>query len=115
MQIPLPQGEQAYVFATGEYQGKPVFALSSFVTAPKQKINLQPVPMNKEQIIAMISHLDLNQLGIRVADSRNADRIRAVDTSLAAIARFKPQHCDCDCQMNAAEKDTAVFEYRPSR
>ncbi|HVU98427.1 MAG TPA: cytochrome c [Puia sp.] len=96
-QIPLPWGEQAYVFATGEYRGKPVFAIRSFLTARQQNISLQPVPMTKEEITAAINHLDLNQLNIRVADSRNAVRIRAIDTALAAIARFKPLHCDCDC------------------
>ena len=106
-QIPLPQGEQAYVFATGEYRGKPVFAVRSFMTARQQRIELQPAPMSKEQIAGAISHLDLNQLGIRVADSRNAVRIRAIDTSLAAIARFKPQHCDCDCEPKG---DSAVGE-----
>src|SRR5580658_4602724 len=30
-QIPLPQNEQAYVFATGEYHGKPVFSISPFI------------------------------------------------------------------------------------
>jgi mono/diheme cytochrome c family protein len=97
--IPLPQREQAYVFATGEYQGKAVFAISMFITDRSQTINLQPSPMTKEQITAIVSHLDLNQLSIRVADSRNAARIRAIDTSLAAIARFKPRNCDCDCKI----------------
>jgi hypothetical protein len=99
-QIPLPQHEQAYVFATGEYLGKAVFAIGTFITDRSQTINLQPAPMTKEQITAIVSHLDLNQLSIRVADSRNASRIRAVDTSLAAIARFKPRNCDCDCKFD---------------
>lgn len=109
-QIPLPQREQAYVFATGEYGGKAVFAISSFITARSQTINLQPKAMTKEQITAIVSHLDLNQLSIRVADSRNAARIRAADTSLAAIARFKPRNCDCDC--NFVKKDSA-YEMQP--
>ncbi len=106
-QIPLPWGEQAYVFATGEYRGKPVFAIRSFLTARQQNISLQPVPMTKEEITAVINHLDLNQLNIRVADSRNAVRIRAVDTALAAIARFKPLYCDCDCDELGRGDDTA--------
>ncbi|HVU56604.1 MAG TPA: cytochrome c [Puia sp.] len=112
-QIPLPQSEQAYVFATGEYHGKPVFAVCSFITTQQQAINLQPAPMSKEQITETISHLDLNHLAIRVADSRNAVRIRAIDTSLAKIAPLKPQHCDCDCGMGAqkAAGDTAVAGY----
>jgi hypothetical protein len=109
-QIPLPQKEQAYVFATGEYRGKPVFAVRSFMTTLQQTIYLQPAPTTKEQITATISHLDLNQLVIRVADSRNAVRIRTIDTSLATIARFKPQHCDCDCQMDRPIRDSAVLE-----
>jgi mono/diheme cytochrome c family protein len=100
-QIPLPQSEQAYVFATGEYKGKAVFAISSFITSSNLTITLQPTPMTKEQIADITSHLDLNQLSVRVADSRNAARIRAIDTSLAAIARFKPQNCDCDCKLDA--------------
>jgi mono/diheme cytochrome c family protein len=98
--IPLPQREQAYVFATGEYQGKAVFEINSFITSTQQTINLQPEAMTKAQIAAILSHLDLNQLSIRVADSRNATRIRAIDTSLAAIARFKPRDCDCDCKLD---------------
>jgi hypothetical protein len=112
-QIPLPQGEQAYVFATGEYRGKAVFAISSFITSIQQTINLQPTPMTKEQITAIVSHLDLNQLSIRVADSRNVARIRAIDTSLATIARFKPLNCDCDCKLNErVERDTS-YEKAP--
>ena len=111
-QIPLPQKEQAYVFATGEYRGKPVFAVRSFMTTLQQTIYLQPAPTTKEQITATISHLDLNQLVIRVADSRNAVRIRTIDTSLATIARFKPQHCDCDCQMDGPIRDSAVLEVK---
>jgi cytochrome c2 len=109
--IPLPQGEQAYVFVTGEYDGKPVFAVSSFITSQQQTINLKPAPLSKEQIIERISHLDLNQLAIRVADSRNAALIRAIDTSLAKIAPLKPQHCDCDCEINPVivDTDTAVY------
>jgi hypothetical protein len=116
-QIPLPQGEQAYVFATGEYQGKAVFAISSFITSIQQTINLQPSPMTKEQITAIVSHLDLNQLSIRVADSRNVARIRAIDTSLAMIARFKPLNCDCDCKLDErderVERDTS-YEKAPA-
>jgi len=111
-QIPLPQGEQAYVFATGEYQGKPVFAVRGFMMARQQTINLQPVPMTKEEITEAIRHLDFNQLAIRVAESPNAVRIRGIDTSLAAVARFKPQHCDCDCGVNFPGTDTAVVEGR---
>ena len=38
--ITLPQHEQAYVFANGEYKGRPVFAIHSFMTAPQQTIDL---------------------------------------------------------------------------
>jgi hypothetical protein len=105
-QIPLPKSEQAYVFATGEYQRRPVFAISSFVTASQLAINLKPEPMSKEQINGMISHLDLNQLDIRVSDSRNAVHLRAIDTSLVTIAQFKPQNCDCNCQTETSRTDS---------
>jgi len=107
--IPLPQGEQAYVFATGEYQRKPVFAIHSFMTALRQTIDLKPQPATKEQITAAINRLDLNQLSVRIADSRNAAQIRAIDTSLAAIQRFKPQHCECDCGLEAPQADSLKY------
>jgi hypothetical protein len=109
-QIPLPQGEQAYVFATGEYQGKPVFAVRGFMAARQQTINLQPAPMSREEITETIRHLDFNQLSIRVAESPNAVLIRGIDTSLAAVARFKPRHCDCDCGVDFPGTDTVGFE-----
>jgi mono/diheme cytochrome c family protein len=106
-QIPLPQGEQAYVFATGEYRHQPAFAIKRFTIGRQQTIDLQPSMMTKEQITGIIDHLDLNKLSIRVADSRNAAKIRAVDTSLAAIERFKPQNCDCNCEPNSG-RDTSI-------
>jgi mono/diheme cytochrome c family protein len=109
-QIPLPQGEQAYVFATGEYHGHAVFSISSFITGKTQTINLQPAPMTKDQITAIVSHLDLNQLSISVTDSHNAVRIRAVDTSLAAILRFKPRDCECDCKIDEPVQTDSAYE-----
>jgi len=108
-QIPLPPGEQAYVFATGEYNGSPVFAINGFTLSGKQHIELQPAAMTTAQITDIVGHIDLNQLSIRVADSRNAAKIRAIDTSLAAIARFKPVDCDCDCKLDEA-RDSAPVE-----
>jgi len=112
-QIPLPQGEQAYVFATGEYQGKLVFAIRGFTVERQQSIELQPMAMTKTQIADIVAHLDLNQLSIRVDDSRNAAKIRVIDTSLAAIARFKPQHCDCDCRLDEP-RDSSWGEKMPA-
>ena len=97
-QIPLPDREQGYVFATGEYQGQPVFAIQPFITDRKQTIKLQPAPGTKEQIMERLSQLDLNRLSIRVDDTKNAVRIRSTDTALATIARFKPRNpTSCDC------------------
>jgi hypothetical protein len=105
-QIPLPQGEQAYVFATGEYGGKPVFAIKGFSIGRQQTIDLQPTARTIQEITDAVSHLDLNQLSIRVDNAPNAAQIRAIDTSLAAIARFKPKDCDCNCGMEEMKSDS---------
>jgi hypothetical protein len=43
----------------------------------------------------------LTEDGKTVTHSKNAAQIRATDTTLAAIARFKPKHCDCSCGAEA--------------
>ena len=44
-----------------------------------------------------ISRLAFDGLSVTAANSKNAAEIRATDTTLAAIARFKPKDCDCNC------------------
>ncbi|HET6253412.1 MAG TPA: cytochrome c [Puia sp.] len=95
--IPLPAGEQAYVFATGEYKGKPVFAIKGFLLSRSQTIDLQPRSMTMQQITDTVSRLDLNRLSVRVGKTPNFAEIRAIETSLKAIARFRPKDCDCNC------------------
>jgi mono/diheme cytochrome c family protein len=104
--IPLPQGEQGYVFATGEYKGKPVFGVLGFITGPKQSLDLKIDTMTIEKMNAAIARLDFNHLSITAADSKNAAQIRATDTTLAAIARFKPKHCDCSCGVESENMGT---------
>jgi len=104
--IPLPQGEQGYVFATGEYKGQLIFGVKGFTTAPKQLLDLKIDTMTKEEMNAAIGRLDFDHLSVTAADSKNAAEIRATDTTLAAIARFKPKHCDCSCGVAIEGRDT---------
>jgi hypothetical protein len=56
-----------------------------------------------------IGRLAFDHLSITAADSKNAAEIRATDTTLAAIERFKPKDCNCDCGVQRApeKRDSA--------
>ena len=108
--IPLPQGEQAYVFATGEYKGQLIFGIKGFVTGPQQSLELELNAMTKEGMNNAISRLAFDRLSITAADSKNAAALRATDTTLAAIARFKPKDCNCNCGIEGdSEKSDTIY------
>ena len=97
--IVLPQGVPAYIIAMGEYKERVVFGKTAFITNRRQSPPMELRLMTKEEMNTEVAALSIDRLSVRAADSKNSSAIRAIDKNLAAIERFKPRDCNCNCDL----------------
>jgi mono/diheme cytochrome c family protein len=104
----LPQGVPALVIAMGEQNGKLIFSLSSFRITEKQTLELTPELVSKDEMNRELQALDLQDISLKIQDSKNADSIRETDRQLKDIERLKPRTCDCNCGIISDTPEAAV-------
>ena len=104
--IPLPQNSKAYIIAMGEYNRQLYFGKTDFVTGLKQNFSMQLSVTTKEQMNIEIKKLNIEDLNITAADSKNATEIRKIDARLDEIEKYKPKIANCNC-LDAGLRDTA--------
>ncbi len=104
--IMLPQNAQAFILAISESESEAsvVYGITPFRTARQQELNVTLHTATKAEFKQAVSEFEAGRLYFRVADTKNADSIRAKDTLLRNIdaqlkeaEKWKPKICDCDC------------------
>jgi cytochrome c2/ribosome-associated translation inhibitor RaiA len=102
--IPLPQNAQAYILAVTETKTSVAFALKEFTTQTKQSFDINLKESTRQEFNATIQSMEANNLKIVVAESKNADEIKAADKTIKQLEedlknaeKLKPKMCDCDC------------------
>ncbi|WP_205509316.1 c-type cytochrome [Longitalea arenae] len=95
--IPLPQNTKAFVIAMGEHEDQVIFASKEFITREKQVIDLSLTATTKEAFQQQLAALSLNDIAIKVNDTKNAAALRQAIRELKNAEQLKPKQCDCDC------------------
>ena len=108
--IPLPQNANAYILAMTETKTNIAFSLKEFITSRQQQFEISLQQSTMDEFKATIEKLSLDELNIKVNESKNANEIRRTDLKLEEIEKeiknaegLKPKGCDCDC-INWPEK-----------
>lgn len=94
--INLPQGNKCIVLAFAEIEGKVIFGKTVFNAAIKQVIDVSVSEVTKDQFKKEIIDLGLDDVSVKVEDSKNAEEIRKTDEKLSEVERLKPKNCNCD-------------------
>jgi mono/diheme cytochrome c family protein len=109
--LPLPQGIPVTVFVLSEAGGKVYFDMQTFGSTMDNRIELHPKPYAKADVDRLIAGLQLEDISVKIADSKNATDIRAVDKQLESqrtnAERWRPVNCPCNCAQPAS--DTAAM------
>ena len=102
--LPLPQGVPAFVLCMGEQNGQAFFGKQQWIISRSQDLQLAPAVMTKEAINQAFNQLAFEKMPMKVGDSKNADKIRTVDTllqktesTLQKLGYIRPVFCDCNC------------------
>ena len=106
---PLPQGVKALILALGEKDGQPLLGVADFITSETQTFNLQIHPLSKEKLNTYLRQLDLQEITIKLEDSKNAQEIRARDAELKDLEKLKPTSCDCSCSNPDKPQDETPY------
>jgi hypothetical protein len=111
--IRLPQNMKAFILALTETEGSIAFALKEFTTSPRQELDIALNESGKETFDKAINSLSLENLTVKVADTKMADELRNINSDLKNIdqalknsEKLKPKQCDCDCSSERAITDT---------
>jgi hypothetical protein len=111
--IPLPQNAKAYILAMTETKTNVAFALKEFTTTRQQQFEISLQQATMDEFNSTIQKIGLDELKIKVSESKNANEIRKTDLKLEEIEKeikkadgLKPKGCDCDC-LEWSEKDSA--------
>jgi mono/diheme cytochrome c family protein len=107
--IPLPVNVDGYVLATAEYNGKLYFGKIAFTTSAEQRLQLELLPVTKEQMNESVKEIGLSDVRINAVDSKNANQIREIDIKLKDIEKLKPKNCDCNCGVYDTSEDHSNF------
>jgi len=113
--LPLPQNVKAYIMAVTETESSIAFALKEFTTGRQQQLDISLSASTKKEFEAAIQNSSLDQLHIKVADSKNAEEIRQTDADIKYIDSeikkaeyLKPKRCDCDCGQQPLESGIII-------
>ena len=119
--IPLPQGVPAFVICMGELNGQAFFGKQQWIISRSQDLQLAPATMTKEAINQAFSQLAFEKMPMKVADTKNADQIRVIDTliqktdfTLQKLGYIKPEFCDCGEASIVPARDTAGCPLPPA-
>lgn len=93
--VPLPQSAQCYVIAFAEIDGRLIFGKKAFIASEKQTIDIDFAETTKEGLQKAIKDLKLDGVDADVKDSKNAEKIRAIDKQSEAAEKLRPKNCNC--------------------
>ncbi len=88
----LPQNVSCFIISYREKDDKLVFAKEGFVSSLKQKINLSPSEISKQDLKREISNLGVDA---KIEDVKNAKEIKDVDKKIENIKTLLPKNCNC--------------------
>ena len=102
--IPLPQNAEAYILAMTETKTSIAFSLKEFTTSRQQQFEISLRQSTMGEFNATIQKIGLDELKVKVNETKNANEIRKTDLKLEEIEKeiknaegLKPKDCDCDC------------------
>jgi len=95
--ISLPQAAQAVVFAVGADKGQLYFGDLTFTTTRKLSMELKMRPVVRQEIDSIINDYNFDGVNFATELTRNATRLREVDSVLGVAKGLKPANWDCDC------------------
>lgn len=102
--LPLPQNAKAYILAMTETKTSIAFSLKEFTTSPQQQFEISLQQSTMDEFNATIQKIGLDELKVKVNETKNANEIRKTDLKLEEIEKeiknaegLKPKNCDCDC------------------
>ena len=119
--IPLPQNAKAYILAMTETKTNIAFALKEFTTTQQQQFEISLQQSTMDEFNATIQKIGLDELNIKVGETKNANQIRKTDLKLEEIEKeiknaegLRPKGCDCDCGSEIEKKiDTTGKKLSP--
>jgi cytochrome c2 len=88
----LPQNVNCFIITYREKDDKLIFAKEGFISSLKQKINLSPLEIFKQDLKREISSIGVET---KVEDVKNAKEIKDVDKKIENIKTLLPKNCDC--------------------
>lgn len=94
--IPLPNNEQCYILAFGEYKDKIIFGKASFTASAKQTIDITIAEINKELIAARIKEMNLDNIDLEVKKAIQPSVLdKNFDKKMEEAMKLRPANCVC--------------------
>lgn len=97
--IPLPQNEQCYILAFGEYKDKIIFGKTAFVANEKQTIDIKMTETTKELMNARIKEMNLDNVDLEVKKVTLPTVMdKNFDKKMEEAMKLKPKNCGCSVE-----------------
>ena len=93
--IPLPQNEEAFVFAFGESGSKTIFGITPFYTRSKQRLQIVANEVGKEEILKAFRSYNFTNLNMKIDSVKKGFEIDSLNKQLNLLNNLKSNYCKC--------------------
>jgi mono/diheme cytochrome c family protein len=106
--IKLPIGNNGYVLAYGDIDGKFVFASQELIFTSENSVTLEPLSVPISTLQTFLRKVSTGDIKIKTTELETGKKLKAIDSAFEELLKEKPVNCSCNC--SDVSEDQSIAE-----